>query len=108
MEYLAGEVQRRLDRQRSRLHHALQGFAFHELHHQSDRIAVAHRVVERHDVGVVEAGLNLNLAFESLDVLGIAAGPGGRSFIASIRRVMTCSILYTAPMPPEPATSITR
>ena len=34
--------------------------------------------------------------------------PGGSSFIASTRLVMMCSILYTAPMPPEPAISITR
>src|ERR1019366_2659145 len=67
------EVHRGLHRQRPGLQHALQRFTFHVLHHQPDQVAVSYRVVERHDVRMVETRLHLDLTLESPHLFRIVA-----------------------------------
>ena len=73
------------------------------LHREVRRALVAAEVVHRHDARVLEPALDLRLAEEPRDRIGIAAPPPRISLIAMSRSTRTSCASHTSPIPPLPS-----
>ena len=80
VENLCGVVYCRMDWQPSALELSLQGFAVNMFHDQRDRVFIAHSIVERHDIRMMEASLDLDLPFESPHIFEAAANTRWQHF----------------------------